>query len=54
MNDGGAWKLATASIIENPAGVTIKVLPETEKSWLRVVITSNESRVIKWRLKFNK
>ncbi len=52
MNDGAKWKLAAASVIENPAGVTIKVLPE--KGWLRVVITSNESRIIKWRLKFNK
>jgi hypothetical protein len=52
MNDGAAWKLATATI-ENPNGVTINTLPESEKGWLRVVITANENRIIKWRLKFD-
>ncbi|MGZ3754049.1 MAG: hypothetical protein ACXVAY_21170 [Mucilaginibacter sp.] len=54
MNDGGNWKLAEASIIGNSEGVTIKVLPESENGWLRVVISGNQSKVIKWRLRFNK
>jgi hypothetical protein len=54
MNDGGTWKLAAATVIGNPDGVTIKTLPKSEKGWLRVVITCNESRIIKWQLKFSK
>lgn len=54
MNDGGNWKLANASLVGNPKGVSIEVLPQVEKGWLRVVIKGQESQVVKWKLKFKK
>jgi hypothetical protein len=54
MNDGGEWKIDNATIIENPGGATIEVLPQTEKGWLRVVIKSKKGQVVKWQLRFKK
>jgi hypothetical protein len=54
MNDGGKWKLNKAFIVGNANGVTIKVLPQTESGWLRIVIKSKDSQVVNWRLEFKK
>jgi len=54
INDGGIWKITKATIIENPEGATIEVLPQTEKGWLRILIKSKKSQVIKWQLRFVK
>lgn len=54
LNDGGKWKLATAKIIQNPGEATIEVLPQTEKGWLRVIIKTRKSQIVKWQLTFSK
>ena len=54
INDGGEWKINEATIIENKDGTTIEVLPQTEKGWLRIVIKSRKSQLIKWQLRFKK
>jgi len=54
MNDGGNWKLNKAAIVGNSNGISIEVLPQSEKGWTRVVIKSNESGKVKWNLKFTK
>ncbi|WP_295790881.1 glycoside hydrolase family 36 protein [Mucilaginibacter sp.] len=54
MNDGGAWKINEATIVGNKEGVTIEVLPQTKKGWLRIAIKSQKSQPIKWQLRFNK
>jgi len=54
INDGGAWKVDRAMIMENPADATIEVLPQTERGWVRVVIKSKKSQVVKWQIKFKK
>lgn len=54
LNDGGKWKLNKAAIIGNAKDVTIEVLPQTETGWLRVVIKSKTTQVVKWKLAFTK
>lgn len=54
LNDGANWKVEAANLIGNPKNATIEVLPQTEKGWLRVVIKSNESQVVKWQIKLKK
>ncbi|AOW10549.1 glycoside hydrolase family 36 protein [Flavobacterium gilvum] len=54
LNDGANWKVDTAKLIGNPKNTSIEVLPQTEKGWLRVVIKSSESQVVKWELRFKK
>jgi len=53
LNDGAEWKLQNASILGNPSGITIEVLPQTELGWLRVLIKSKEDTTVKWQLNFN-
>ena len=57
LNSGGnQWKLASASVsaVDEAAGVTITPKPALpgEDGWLRVNISTANSRVIKWALKF--
>ncbi|SDS34135.1 Melibiase [Mucilaginibacter mallensis] len=52
LNDGGKWKLDAATIIQNNGEATIEVLPQTEKGWMRVVIKTKKSQIIKWQLRF--
>ncbi|WP_316792661.1 hypothetical protein [Pedobacter frigoris] len=54
MNDGAQWKSSKAEVVGNPAGVTMEVLPQTEKGWLRVLIKAKESQVVHWRIAFRK
>lgn len=54
LHDGGKWKIDQASLIDNADGATIKVLPEQENGWLRVLVKSNKSQVVKWKLRFIK
>jgi hypothetical protein len=54
MNDGGEWKINEATIIGNKEGTTIEVLPQTEKGWLRIVIKTQKTQVIRWQLRFKK
>jgi len=54
INDGGKWKLDKASLIGDTDGTTIKVLPQQENGWLRVLVKSNKSQVVNWKLKFVK
>ncbi|PTT01405.1 hypothetical protein DBR11_07430 [Pedobacter sp. HMWF019] len=54
INDGAAWKLDKAKIIGDAKNVTIEVLPQTEKGWLRVVIKAKENRMINWQVVFRK
>jgi len=54
MNDGRKWKIDEAIIIGNKEGVTIEILPQTEKGWLRVAIKSQKSQLIKWQIRFKK
>jgi glycosyl hydrolase family 95/glycosyl hydrolase family 65 len=52
LHDGGEWKIEDARIVDNPGGVKIAVLPQTEEGWVRIVIKSSGSQVVKWRLRF--
>jgi hypothetical protein len=52
MNDGGKWEIDHATIVGKPGSATIEISPQTEKGWLRVVIKSKESQIVKWQLKF--
>jgi hypothetical protein len=57
LNGGGnKWKLVSASVsaADKAAGVTITPKPAlpSEEGWLRVSISSANSRAIKWTLKF--
>jgi hypothetical protein len=57
LNEGGKhWKLIAATIAaaDLTAGVSItpKAVASGEAGWLRVLITSGNSRNVKWRLKF--
>ena len=54
LKDGGDWKFGKAIIVGNSDDATIGVLPQIEKGWLRIVIKSANSRIIKWQLKFTK
>lgn len=54
LNDGGKWKLKLASLVKNNDGITIKVLPQQENGWIRVVIKSKNSKVVNWKLNFVK
>lgn len=53
LNDGGKWMVDKASLLENSSMATIEVLPLKEEGWLRIVIKSEESLEIKWKLIFN-
>lgn len=35
-------------------GATIEVLPQTEKGWVRIVIKSPKSQIVKWQMSFKK
>ncbi|KFC59589.1 hypothetical protein FEM08_16380 [Flavobacterium gilvum] len=50
----GFWKVDTLKLIGNPKNASIEVLSQTKKGWLRGVIRSNESQVVKWELRFKK
>lgn len=56
-NQGGTWNLATVSVsdADKTAGVTVVAKPavEGEQGWLRIVISSNESRAVRWSIKFD-
>lgn len=54
LNDGGKWKIDQASLIDNADGATIKILPQQENGWLRVLVKSKKSQVVKWKLRFIK
>ena len=54
INDGGKWKVDQVSLIGNADGATIKVLPQQENGWLRVLVKSNKSQVVNWKLRFVK
>lgn len=54
INDGGKWKIDQVSLIGDANGTTIKVLPQQENGWLRVLVKSNKSQVVNWKLKFVK
>ncbi|MEJ2903461.1 hypothetical protein [Pedobacter panaciterrae] len=54
LNDGGKWKTDRASLIANKDETTIHVLPKQENGWLRVLIKSNKSGLVKWRIRFSK
>ncbi len=56
LNDGGRWKVASVAVSaeDQAAGVTIASKPAVanEDGWLRVGITSKESRAVRWTIKF--
>ncbi len=56
MSEGGRWELAGVEFSEadRAAGATIEARQAApgEKNWLRVVITSKESRPVQWTVKF--
>ncbi|WP_316817595.1 alpha-galactosidase [Pedobacter nyackensis] len=54
LNDGAAWKVDKAKLIGDAKNVTIDILPQTEKGWLRVVIKARENQVINWQISFKK
>ncbi len=54
LNDGGNWKLNKAAIVGSTEGISIDILPQSEKGWARVVIKSKESKQVSWTLKFIK
>jgi len=54
LDTGGNWKFEVAKLIENPKNVTIEALTQTEKGWLRVLIKSDKTQLVKWQIKFLK
>lgn len=54
LNDGASWMVKSARLIGLPKNASIAILPQTEKGWVRVVIKSKESQVIKWQVQFLK
>ena len=52
LNDGGGWNLKEAKIIDSQLPLTINVLPEKEKGWVRIVFKSETSQSVRWSLGF--
>lgn len=54
LNDGHRWVLKEAKISRSKFPASIRVLPEKEDGWLRLVIESGKSQDVAWNLKFNR
>jgi hypothetical protein len=53
INDGGNWKAKIASI-KNQKDISIEMLPIVEIGWLRILIKSKKSQLVKWQIQFDK
>ncbi|MCU7552224.1 alpha-galactosidase [Chitinophagaceae bacterium LB-8] len=51
LADNGNWSPEKVDVT-GLEGATIKILPVTEKGWVRVVIQSEKSGIAQWRIKF--
>jgi hypothetical protein len=51
MNDTKKWKLARAVIVGDK-NAQVKIVPQTEDGLIRVQITSSQTKVINWEVKF--
>jgi len=54
LNDSGIRVAIEAKLLDGNSNDTISILPATEKGWLRIAIKSNDSKTIKWQIKFSK
>jgi hypothetical protein len=56
LNDGGRWKLVSASIPTGQKAASADIKSETsingEENWIRLLITSETTRAIDWSVKF--
>ena len=53
-SDGENWELKELKISENSKNISIKALPQTEKGWLRIVISTKNDCIVKWQAIFKK
>jgi hypothetical protein len=57
LNDGGKWKLASVSVSPDDASAGVVIEPKTipgEDGWLRVVISSKQTREVHWSVQFKR
>jgi len=56
LDDGGPWKFVSAVVaeVDRAVGVTIEAKPVAsgEENWLRVVVSSKQSRPVRWTIEF--
>jgi hypothetical protein len=54
QNDGGNRKIKAVKLPKKYKDVSIEILPSTEVGWIRLLIKSKETKVVKWKLEFSK
>lgn len=54
INDGENRHVKSVNLSKKYKDVSIEILPSTEIGWIRLLIKSKESKIVKWQLKFDK
>ena len=53
INDGENRQIKSAKLCKKYKDVSIEILPSKETGWIRLLIKSKETKLIKWQLKFD-
>lgn len=54
INDGANRQIKSANLSKKQKDVSIEMLPSLEEGWIRLLIKSKETKLVKWKLEFSK